>query len=360
VHSSGRAQPDSADVIFARVVTVVLGVALVLITIGSAIKTIVVPRATSSYITGKLFRIMRAIFGLIAHPKRSYETRDRILASFAPVSLVLLPGVWVTLCTVGFAGINWGLGGLSVREAFLTSGSSIFTLGVLFHRDLPHALVTYIEAMIGLGLVSLMISYMPTIYTSFSRREQLVGMLEVRAGLAPSPAEMLLRYNRIGWLGNLSSGLFPQWEEWFADVEESHSSHPALVYFRSTHPSRSWITAAGVVLDTASLLLSVVDIEWSPQAALLIRSGSFSLRRVSETFRIPYDPDPRPTDPISVSRREFDLLCVELEAGAIPLKADRDQAWRDFAGWRVNYDPVLVGLARLVVAPPARWSSDRT
>jgi len=43
----------------------------------------------------------------------------------------------------------------------------------------------------------------------------------------------------------------------------------------------------------------------------------------------------------------------------VPLVADRDQAWRDFAGWRVNYDAVLVGLCDLVMAPPAPWSSDR-
>jgi hypothetical protein len=132
------------------------------------------------------------------------------------------------------------------------------------------------------------------------------------------------------------------------------------VYFRSPHSERNWVTAAGIVLDTAALLLAVVDVPWSPRAALVIRSGSLSLRRISGTFRIPYDPNPRPDDPITISRREFDNLCVELVAADVPLKPDRDQAWKDFAGWRVNYDPVLVGLARMVVAPPARWSSDRT
>ena len=44
----------------------------------------------------------------------------------------------------------------------------------------------------------------------------------------------------------------------------------------------------------------------------------------------------------------------------MPLRADRDQAWRDFAGWRVNYDVPLVTLAGFLVAPYARWSSDRS
>ena len=43
----------------------------------------------------------------------------------------------------------------------------------------------------------------------------------------------------------------------------------------------------------------------------------------------------------------------------MPIKADRDQAWLDFAGWRVNYDTVLLELADLTDAPYAMWSSDR-
>ncbi len=43
----------------------------------------------------------------------------------------------------------------------------------------------------------------------------------------------------------------------------------------------------------------------------------------------------------------------------LPIKADLDQAWRDFAGWRVNYDEPLLRLCALVSAPSAPWSSDR-
>jgi hypothetical protein len=41
------------------------------------------------------------------------------------------------------------------------------------------------------------------------------------------------------------------------------------------------------------------------------------------------------------------------------MKADRQQAWEDFAGWRVNYDTVLRALAKLTMAPEAPWISDR-
>jgi hypothetical protein len=131
------------------------------------------------------------------------------------------------------------------------------------------------------------------------------------------------------------------------------------VFFRSPHPERSWITAAGCVLDTAAITASLLDLPRDARTDVMLRSGFFTLRRIADYFGIDYPTDPQPADPITVSRREFDLLCVELRAMDLPLKADRDQAWADFVGWRVNYDTVLVALCGLVSAPPGVWSSDR-
>lgn len=342
-----------------RVVAFVAGAVLVLGTFLSAVKTVVVPRATSLRITRGVFMATRALFDRIAHDNRSFADRDRLLAVYSPLSFVLLPLTWVTLTIIGFTGIQWGLTGGLIRDSFLVSGSSMLTLGVLFRRTLPAATFSYAEAAIGLILVALLISYLPTIYASFSRREMLVGMLESRAGLPPSPYEMLVRFNRIGALGTIDEDLFLRWEEWFVEVEESHTSFAGIVFFRSPHPERSWITAAGCVLDTAAIYLSVVDSPWSPRAALCLRSGFLCLRRIAVYFGLPVDIDPAPDDPISVTRREFDLMLFELDAAGIPLKPNRDQAWTDFQGWRVNYDKALVGIAHMVIAPDGRWSTDR-
>jgi hypothetical protein len=78
-----------------------------------------------------------------------------------------------------------------------------------------------------------------------------------------------------------------------------------------------------------------------------------------KAFAIRYDPDPAPDGPISIAREEWDEVVAEMEQIGVPIKTDREQAWRDFAGWRVNYDSVLVALADLTTAPDAPWSSDR-
>jgi hypothetical protein len=119
------------------------------------------------------------------------------------------------------------------------------------------------------------------------------------------------------------------------------------------------VTAAGCVLDTAAIDLSCLDSPASPEAQLCIRAGFVALRRIADFFNIAYDPDPRPDAPISIRREEFDKLWTALKQQKVRLKRDQEQAWRDYAGWRVNYDQVIRALAALTMAPEAPWSGDR-
>ena len=43
----------------------------------------------------------------------------------------------------------------------------------------------------------------------------------------------------------------------------------------------------------------------------------------------------------------------------MPLKPDLDQAWADFAGWRVNYDASLMGLIEYLRIEPGVWFGDQ-
>ncbi len=91
-----------------------------------------------------------------------------------------------------------------------------------------------------------------------------------------------------------------------------------------------------------------------------MRAGYLALRRIAAYFGIPTPRDPEhPQHPISVTRQEFDQACDEMAEQGVPLKEDRELAWQEFAGWRVNYDRSLLALCALTMAPQARWSSDR-
>jgi hypothetical protein len=341
-----------------RLLAAIGGALLVVWTLASALQTVVVPRATPIALTRIHFRTVRRLFDLVAVRSQVYETRDRVLALYAPASLVLLPGTWLALVMIGFAAIFWATGLDPLAEAVAVSGASVVTLGFERPSGTGRAVLSFVEAGIGLGLLSLIIAYLPSIYAAFHSREQLVAMLEIKAGSPPDPVGLLARYADIGSHDRIEE-LFDEWERWFVEVEESHSSQGSLPFFRSPTPDRSWITAAGCILDTAAIYSAAVEHPPSARPDLLIRTGYLCLRRLAVFYGISFDAAPAPTDPISITRDEFDDVCSRLGVVGVPITGDREQSWRAFAGWRVNYDTVLLTLAAMVEAPIAPWSSDR-
>jgi hypothetical protein len=334
------------------------GFAVVFLTVGSAVRSVVLPRAIPARLARWVFLLMRNLFVIRAGPKASFERRDRVMALYAPVSLLSLVVAWEVLVATGFAAMFWTLEQEGVVAAFKLSGSSLLTLGTSQPNDLPGTALMFMEAGLGLLLLALLVTFLPSLYANFSKRETLVALLEIRGNAPPSAVEIISRYWRIHGLDRLSS-MWPQWEVWFAELEETHTSFPALTFFRSPQAKHSWVTAAGAVLDAASLRASTLDAPFDADAQLCVRAGYVALRRIADFFGIPHNPNPKPDDPIAVARAEYDRVYDRMQKEGIPLKP-RDQAWKDFAGWRVNYDRVLISLAMLTMAPEAPWSSDRS
>jgi hypothetical protein len=341
-----------------RILAFAVGASLVILTLRSAVRTFVLPRSVNDSLTRKVFALVFRVFLLLAPPTMAFERRDRVMSVYAPVALLSLPVVWVTIVMCGYTGMFWAAGEDNARDAFTISGSSLLTLGFAVPKTFEMTVLTFSESTIGLLLIALLIAYLPTIYNGFSHREVQVTKLEVRAGSPPSATELITRYFRISGFEKLTD-LWEEWETWFAELEETHTSIGALAFFRSSQPDHSWVTASGAVLDAASIMASAVDAPRNAQAELCIRAGYLALRRIADFFEIPYVPVVSWADPVSITRDEFDQACATLRTNGVPLKTDGDRAWRDFIGWRVNYDAVLLELAALTIAPYAPWSSDR-
>ena len=344
---------------FVHAAVFLIGLAVVVAVFGSALRTVVLPRGIPARITRFVFLAMRGLFRLRARPSLPYEDRDRIMAMYAPFSLIVLLLVWIGTVILGYTAMFWAVGGRSLGDAFALSGSSVLTLGFGRPEGPVSTVLVFTEAAVGLILLAMLITYLPSIYGVFSRREHMVAGMDLRGGSPPSGVEILKRSWRVDGFKTLGT-LYRRGEQWFLELMETHTSFPAVVFFRSPVPEHSWVTASGAILDSASLLLSAVDRPPEPDAAYCIRAGYLALRRVAEFFRIPFNPDPGPDDPISILRDEFDEACDELAESGVPLRGDRDRAWREFVGWRVNYDRVLIALGGLTMAPYAPWSSDRS
>lgn len=340
-----------------RLAAILPGLLIVALTLRSAVRTFVLPRSARDPITRGVFFAARWLFDARVRWSRSYASRDRVMALYAPATVLGLMACWVGLVLIGFAAIYWALGE-DIGRALELSGSTILTLGFEKPQGWAEVTAAFAEGGIGLTLVALLVSYLPAMYSAFARREAAVTMLEIRAGSPPAADELLVRTHQLGGMEQIDA-LWAEWQQWFVELEESHTSLGALSFFRSPQPQRSWVTAAGAVLDAVSLAGAVLRRGPSPQERLTLRAGSFALRRIAEFFGVPFDPHPDPRGPVSVRRHEFDAAYDRLMHAEVEVCTDPEQAWADFVAARAQYDEVLLALAALTMAPEAPWSSDR-
>ena len=348
-----------------RVIGAVLGAVIVLATGWSVVGTLVVPRRIRSHITRAVFVVNRAVFHFIADRSPSYERRDHILAIQGPVQLILQIVAWLALYELGFGLLMWPFNGdAPLTIAMEQAGSALCTLGYLAPHTSGVAALDALAALAGLGTVALQIGYLPTLYAAFNRREGLVTMLDSRAGVPSWGPELLARTHYglgsgVSAVGELPD-LFEAWEQWSADVSESHTTYVSLVWFRSPRPLSSWVTAQLAILDAAALYLALLpNASGLVQARLCLRGGFTCLANIARALRIPIPEDADPNDGISLSYDEFAEAVERLRRVDFPLERPIQEAWRDFVGWRVNYETAVYALAWMVDAPPAPWSGPR-
>lgn len=344
-----------------QVVVFAAGVFTVVAALLSALRSTILPRSSQSRIAGASTRLTRFVFHLRTNRLDTFEARDRSIAMLGPTALLVVLVSWLILVMAGFTLMYFAITGRGLKDAIALSGSSVFTLGTSTDPGLWTKVLTYTEAGTGLLILTLLITYLPSIYAAFTRRESGVSLLRVRLGSPPRAATMLIRYHQIEEPHFRLNQVWQDWERWFGDVDESHSTFPILAFFRSPQPDRSWITSAGALLDAASFWLAAVgDHPLDPDAQLCIRAGYIALRHISDNLGINYDPDPSPDGPISITRDEWEKELERMADAGMPINPDRESAWRAWRGWRVNYDRVLLELARLLEAPLAPWISDRS
>jgi hypothetical protein len=339
------------------VLAVLAGTAVLLATSLSVLWTLVVPRATPSRLAEGVIAMVRGAFLTVARRLPDYRRRDRVLAMLPPVALLTLLTVWLTLLAVGFALLAAPMTDTGPGRTLTSMATAV--LGLEYADSGPAIrAVTLVAVFTGVIVVALLIGYLPTLYGAFNTREQLVSLLDSRAGSPAWGVEVLLRATRDDALAELPA-LFGEWERWAADVGESHSSYPILISFRSQDPARSWVTALLAVLDAAALHVTLRPDEDTLSARLCLRTGYVALRSIADTAGIPVDHDPLPDDPIELTRTAFDAGIELLDAAGYPRQREAAAAWPHFHGWRVNYEHAAYALADRIVAPPAPWSGPR-
>jgi hypothetical protein len=337
-----------------------IGIGVLLVTGSSVIKTLLIPRNLSSAIGTAVAASVLAVYRMVTARIDGADVarRERIYASGAPAYLFALLVSWIICLYVAYTLMLLPFAHHSLDFALRLAGSSLFTLGFTDPAGAGPYAIVFAAAISGLGVIALMIGYLPTLYAAYNRRETLVIMLEALSGKPPWGPELLARQQLIRNTSYLPR-LYERWTEWAADISESHTTYQTLIYFRSRYPEQAWVLALLAVLDAAALQLSLNPDSAPAEIRPFLRVGYITMRSIAGTLGIEVSDDPHPDDPLTLTREDYDNGVQHIADAGWEFERPPEEAWAHFRGWRVNYEAAAHGIAAHLDLPPALWSGPR-
>ena len=329
----------------------IAGLLSILAILLDAFETVVLPRRVQRIfrLTSWFYRRTWIPYRKLAGRIPSRARRESFLSYFGPLSLIFLLILWAAGLIFGFALLQWGVGehfrlsGEPITFGLLVynSGETFFTLGygdIVPSSGLARALAV-VEAGLGFGFLGMVIGYLPTIYSSFSRREIEISLLDARAGSPPSAAELLSRFGNSPQQAVLDQ-IFKDWERWAAEVLESHLSYPALSFFRSQHNNQSWLGALITILDASALVIAGVDGLRAEQAKITFAMARHSVVDLAQVVNARYNP----TAPDRLSEQELNRLRQKLGERGVKLR-DGAAFEEKLDHLRSQYEPYAIAIA---------------
>ncbi|WP_263383662.1 potassium channel family protein [Granulicella arctica] len=358
----------------------IFGILLVLGVVLDAFQTIILPRRPAGRfrITSLFYIVTWTPWAALARRISDDKQREQFYSIYGPLSLLLLLVVWAFLLINGFAFIYFALGS-PFNDAMMTqfrgmrfeiwtdlyvSGTTLFTLGlgdVVPRLPVARAVIIF-ESGVGLGLVALVVGYLPVLYGAFSHREVSVALLDARAGSPPTAAELLSRHGFDGGDEALVI-LLAEWERWAAELLESHVSYPILCYYRSQHDNQSWLSALVAILDACALLIAsqLPDAAHrvpTRQAQLTFAMARHAIVDLGHIFKL----DPKikllaATPQDRLAPNDFRRLCAALRPTEIQLCGDPDSADR-LSQLRAMYEPNAQALGHYLGLNMPLWITE--
>ena len=349
-----------------HIVAIVGGIAIIWVVLLDAFETVVLPRRVlrNFKLTAYFYRRTWIPWRRIASHIKTPSRQQNFLGYFGPLSLILLLAFWAAALIFGFSLLQYGIGGheqlsrepLSFGKILYHSGETFFTLGygdIVPTSGAARAL-SVLEAGMGFAFLGVVIGYIPVVYSSFSRREIEISMLDARAGSPPSAAELLVRLagtsEEPGVNQRVMDEVLRAWERWAAELLEAQISYPVLTFFRSQHSNQSWLAALTTMLDVTSLVLAGIEGVHPGQAKSTFAMARHAAVDLAQVVNAKHDP----TAPDRLPPEEYEALRAALEAAGLRLRSD--EYGRDkLAKLRAMYEPYVHATGRNLMLTPPRW-----
>jgi len=338
----------------------VLGGALVGLMLAEIFLTFLLPRRVK-----RDPRLVRTVFAYGWRPWRRFARRlptqaaDTMLGIYGPLGLIVNLVLWVTAIMLGFACLQWAAGShLGVGHGAVGFGDDLYFSAATMTTDGPASLsahsafaraVQVIDAGSGLAVLAIVIGYLPSLYQAFSRREATVSQLDARAGSPPSPGRLVLRTTERGGWDGLCAYL-GGWEQWVAELMETHLAYPVLGYFRSQHLNQNWLAAMCTVLDACAFMIAAAPRESVDSARFTFAIARHAVVDLSYSFHVA----PRPPAHDRLPDEDLGELLRQLSAAGVEPAVDARTVGERLTHTRALYEPYVCALSsHLELALPA-------
>ena len=343
----------------------IFGIVIICVVLQDAFETVVLPRRVTRQfkLTAWFLRRTWIPWRSIARRIRISSWQQNFLGYYGPLSLFMLLSFWATGLILGFALLQYGIGGheqlgnepLTFGRILYHSGETFFTLGYgdIVPTSRAARGLSVLEAGMGFAFLGVVIGYLPVVYGSFSRREIQISMLDARAGSPPTAVELLVRLAGTAETPTIDQlvldGCLRDWERWAGELLESGISYPVLSFFRSQHSNQSWLGALQTMLDVTSLVMTGIEGIHPAQAKLTFAMARHAAVDLAQVVNARYDP----AAPERLTDAGFDGLRDTLSAAGLKLRST-DEARLKLNKLRSMYEPYLQGMARnlMVTLPP--------
>jgi hypothetical protein len=335
-----------------HVAAIIAGAAILFSVLLDAFETVVLPRRVRRQfrITSWFYRNTWRPWAKLTSHIKSQTRRESFFGYFGPLSMIVLLGLWASGLIFAFALLQYGGGEhlftgnqpITFRLLLYHSGETFFTLG---YGDITPAsgfsrLLSVAEAGMGFAFLGVVIGYLPTIYSAFSRREIEISLLDARAGSPPSAAELLARAASSPDQRTLDQ-LFRDWERWAAEVLESHLSYNVLSFYRSQHSNQSWLGALTVILDATALVIAGIDGVNNEQARWTFKMARHAVVDLAQVVRARYEP----SAPERLPSEDLAMIRTQLADKGLRLRTDAE-AESKLAQLRMQYEPYVIAIAK--------------
>jgi len=312
-------------------------------------------------------RLVRTIFAYGWRPWRRIARRlpprssDTMLGIYGPLGLIVNLVLWLSLLILGYACLQWGAGSHLAGPGGHTVdfGNDVYFSAATMAASPPAGLapsttfakvVQVINAASGLGVVAIVIGYLPALYQAFSSRETTVSQLDARAGSPPSAGRLVLRSGaRRSWPAVVE--YLSGWEVWAAELMETHLAYPVLAYFRSQHINQNWLSAICTILDASALTIAC-----APKGTVDGARFTYAIARHA-VVDLSYSFHEEPTPPLDdrLPPKDLQTLLRQLREAGIEPAAELSTIEERLGRMRAFYEPYVNALANHLALRLPHW-----